>query len=349
MTDPSSVRRPLVWLQLIIGWLPVWALYTLLVVTAHRGSHGWWAALAGARAIAVAALLGIAVDRLTKRWAWPRPVSPTFVLRHGVAAAGFAATWIGLLSAVESVLRWQLVVVATPNGVTPFFILGIWLYVMVASVSYATQATARAARAEAAAVEAELGALRSQLNPHFLFNTLHTVVQLIPADPALAAKAAEQLAALLRVTLERDRDLVRLADELAFVERYLAIEQIRFGDRLAVRFEVPDGVRDLEIPSFAVQTLIENAVRHGAAPKVAPTTIWLRARREGVHLVIEVADDGAGAGVNLPRVAGVDSAGTGLKRLADRLQARYRSGASLVAGPSAEGYRATIRVPVADD
>src|SRR4026208_1160253 len=100
---------------------------------------------------------------------------------------------------------------------------------MVSGVVYASEATERASKAEAIAARSQLAALRAQLNPHFLFNALHTVVQLMPVDPKGASRAAEQLAGLLRVTLEQDRDLVLLAEEWSFVEKYLELESLRFG------------------------------------------------------------------------------------------------------------------------
>jgi LytS/YehU family sensor histidine kinase len=124
-------------------------------------------------------------------------------------------------------------------------------------VSYATSATERAARAEAEASRAQLSALRSQLNPHFLFNALHTIVQLIPREPARAAQAAEQLGGLLRDTLEEDRDVVALAEERAFVERYLAVQRLRFGDRLSVRIDVSPEADQSLVPSFALLTAAE--------------------------------------------------------------------------------------------
>ena len=211
----------------------------------------------------MAALLGLGVLRITERVPWPRAVRPGFVLIHVIGAIGFATAWMLLASALESIIRWRLYLV-TPAGIVPFLTIGIWLYIAVAGVAYAARSTQRAAAAEANAVRSQLAALRGQLNPHFLFNALHTVVQLIPVEPTRAALAAEQVAGLLRTVIEEDRDLVPLDDERRFVERYLAVEHLRFGDRLETAFEVEPALSAALVPSFALQTLVENAVRHGA-------------------------------------------------------------------------------------
>lgn len=226
-----------------------------------------------------------------------------------------------------------------PEG---YFVLGVWFYAMVAGVSYASAAAERAARAEALAARSQLAALRSQLNPHFVFNALHTVVQLIPLEPKLASRAAEQVAGLLRITLEEDRDVVPLSDELAFVERYLEIERIRFGDRLDVRIQLTEEAKTTTIPSFALQTLVENAVRHGAGPRVEPTTIAIDGRVEDGILMLSVRDNGSGAG---PEQLG-RTGGSGLTRLRDRLAALYQGRArlDLTTAPGG-GFAASLSIP----
>ncbi|MFN0178536.1 MAG: sensor histidine kinase [Gemmatimonadales bacterium] len=338
------MKRPnLVWLQLLIGWLPVWALLSTLIGTAHPEVEPLFAVLYGFRLVAAAAILAVLVDRLTIRLPWPRVIRPQFALIHLVAAAAYASLWVASVSLVESVFRRQLVLVTGPTGVFSFLILGGWLYLMVAGVAYATRASNRAALAEAAAARAELAALRAQLNPHFLFNTLHTVVQLIPTAPARAAEAAESLAGLLRTTLEQDRDLVPLEEEMVFVDRYLALERIRFGDRLRVRQQIAADAGLVEVPSFAVQTLVENAVRHGAAPNIDPTDIAVIGERVGNTLTVTVTDNGAGTST-----PPAESNGTGLRRLRDRLQVLYGPAARLDTTASPNGFRAVLTVPAID-
>jgi LytS/YehU family sensor histidine kinase len=228
--------------------------------------------------------------------------------------------------------------------VTSFLVLGVWLYVMQVGIRYALEATMRASRAEAAAAQAQLAALRGQLNPHFLFNALHTVVQLAPTEPARATRAAEDLASLLRTSLGDRADVVPLADEWAFVQRYLQLEGLRFGERLRVQADLAPATLGCGVPSFAVQTLVENAVRHGAAPRVAPTTITLRARVADGRLVIEVEDDGAGSSAAQLE----SSTGTGLRRLRERLVALFGPSADLVVQPRPQGVIARLELPAAD-
>ena len=291
------MRRTWIWLQLILGWLPVWGLYSALIVAQHPPTSVRSAAMAGLQAIVPAALLGLVVRRLAQALPWPRPFQLRFLLVHVLAAAAYSLVWFTSVLAISVMLahlsgRGHLAVVALA---VPFLVLGVWLYVMVAGVSYALEATERAARAETIAARSQMAALRAQLHPHFLFNTLHTVVQLIPREPERASEAAEQVAALLRTAIGETRDEVPIEDEWAFVSRYLDLERLRFGDRLVVESDLPSATLSARIPSFALQTLVENAVRHGAAPRIEPTTITVTARADARTLTVTVRDDGTGA------------------------------------------------------
>ncbi|MFN8580314.1 MAG: histidine kinase [Gemmatimonadaceae bacterium] len=324
-------------MQLIAGWLPVWALYGALIATQHRDS--WMhAAASAARAIAIAALLSLGIRRIAQRHAWPHPFRIRFFFLHLAAAVTFAVSWVASVNLIESIIRWR-VVVLPPSGIVPFVILGIWLYAVVAGITYATASAQRAALAEATAAQSQLAALRAQLHPHFLFNALHTVVQLIPQEPRRAAQAAEQIAALLRTVIEDDRDLVPLAEELEFVSRYLDLERLRFGDRMLVQIDVAADARDVPIPSFTLQTLIENAVRHAVSPSIEPTQIHVRATRSGGQLVLQVHDSGT-------TPSSPSANGTGLARLRRRLEVLYGNAANLSAsGGNGQGYAVTVTLP----
>ena len=338
MRARASRRSLSLWLLGV--WLPVGGLFATLMLTAHP-DVSWAAALRGAlRMMVVAAVLSAGVQRLTERLPWPHPFRLRFAAAHLLAAALFAVAWLLLNSLIASVFHGQAVLAVGP-GVVAFLVTGVWLYVTVAGVSYATRATERAARAEAMAARAQLAVLRAQLHPHFLFNALHTVVHLIPRDPRRAAQAAEQLAGLLRTSMEEDRDLVTFAEERAFVERYLDIERIRFGDRLRVQVRVDEAAGEATLPSFALQTLVENAVRHGAAPRVEPTDVTVTASLEDGRLVVGVHDSGAGA-----TPAQLAAGGTGLARLRERLEALYgRRGRLEVATAPGGGLAAVLVVP----
>jgi LytS/YehU family sensor histidine kinase len=242
---------------------------------------------------------------------------------------------------IDSIVHGRVVWQVGP-GFAPTMITGIWLYVVVASSAYATLAGQRTAKLEAHAARMQLDTLRTQLHPHFLFNALHTVVQLIPSDPRAAVRAAEQLAAALRTAVEEHRDVIPLHDEWAFVERYLALERIRFGVRLRVQESIAQDALDALLPSFALQTLVENAVRHGAAPRVAPTALTIDAQLEGTTLRVTVRDDGDGAHVQ----AVEEGTGTGLRRLRERMRWLYGDSARLdIMSAPQQGFAATLYVP----
>jgi len=347
-TSARKWTRALVWLQLGLGWLPVLALYTGLIFTQHQPVTITRAMLLAVRSLLPAALLGILVYRFTSRVPWPRPFRLRFALIHVVAALTYALTLIVAASILESAVRGHVVVVLGP-GLVPFVVLGVWLYVMVAGISYAIAGTERAARAEAASVRMQLGALRAQLHPHFLFNALHTVVQLIPIDPRRAAEAAEQVAALLRTALQENRDLISLGDEWAFVWKYLELERIRFGDRLRVRANLAPSLLQSRVPSFALQTLVENAVRHGAAPRMETTDITISAVASEHTLTLCVHDTGQGLVAQQERGNGATD-GTGLARLRERLTALYGEASSLTLAAAADGgCAATLVIPRSEE
>ncbi|MES2177857.1 MAG: histidine kinase [Gemmatimonadota bacterium] len=337
------MSRRVVWLQLLIGWLPVWALFTVLILAAHSDVSTHEALLLALRLIIAAAALGVGAQRIIERHPWPKRVRARFVWLHLIVAVSYAVLLVAFNSLLESAMRGA-VVINTGPSFTAFLLLGVWVYVMIAGVSYATRATERAAHAEANAAKAQLAALRSQLHPHFLFNALHSVVHLIPREPKRAADAAEQLAALLRVTIEEDRDLVPAADELSFVDRYLDLERVRFGDRLRVRVNVSGEALAAEIPLFALQTLVENAVRHGAAPRIEATEIIIVGTTGDGKATFTVQDTGGGASADTL----AQSDGTGLARLRERLVVLYgRDGRLVIVTEAQSGFCATLTVPYA--
>jgi hypothetical protein len=332
--------RAWIWMQWAIGWLPVAALFAVLMMTVHgAGIHE--ALHYSLRLMATAAVLGLVVHRFTARLPWPHPMRLSFIAKHALGAALYAVAWVTSNSLVESLRVRQLVIVIGP-GLSAYLVTGAWFYVMIAGVAYAQRAAARNAELEALQARSQLAALRAQLHPHFLFNALHTVVQLIPLDPERATRAAEQLAALLRASFDNPREQVTLREEWQVVQLYLDIEAIRFGERLRIDVEFGPGALQALVPSFALQTLVENAVRHGAAPRVELTTIRVRAQVEVLQIVVAVDDDGMGA-----EPAALEAGGTGLRRLRERLGWLYGSGASLdIRTAPGRGLRAELRLPL---
>ena len=204
-------------------------------------------------------------------------------------------------------------------------------------------ASAAASEANAAASAARLAALRYQLNPHFLFNTLNAVsAAVITGRGGEAESMLSKLADFLRVTLVADPEaLIPFEDEMATLQAYLEIESVRFRERLALEFVCPDELRGALVPSFLLQPLIENAIKHAVSPTSATVTIRLEATRDGDDLVVLVQDDGEGAAAESRPGAGV-----GLRNIRLRLEALYGARGVLQATPLAHGFLAMVRMPL---
>jgi LytS/YehU family sensor histidine kinase len=194
---------------------------------------------------------------------------------------------------------------------------------------------------ELQAREAELRALRSQVHPHFLFNSLNSIHALIAADPGGARTMLLRLADLLRRTLSVGAaTLIPLREELAIVEDYLRIEKVRFGDRLRVETDVPPTVSEWPVPPFCLQPLVENAVVHGISRLVEGGTIRISAEsgRDSLMLTVRNPSDGVAAQSH--------GTGTGLRNLRLRLETLYGRSAGLTGTPAPEEFRVQMNIPL---
>jgi signal transduction histidine kinase len=248
------------------------------------------------------------------------------LLAHGALAIVFAAgvqwssygliwLWSGPAAAERALSSWFI-------WQAMFMMMMYWA----AAGGFTAYRAVRRARAEAAAsaqarellARSELAALRGKLNPHFLFNTLHGILTLVRKDTPRAEQALLRFSDLLRYVLDTEKtgaDTVPLADELAFTRDYLALEQLRLGERLQLRWHVDAAAEDVAIPPLTLQPLVENAIKHAFNPRTAPGVLVISARVDGGQLQLEVRDDGPGAAPQ-PAPAGH---GLGLATVARRL------------------------------
>ncbi|HWW61268.1 MAG TPA: histidine kinase [Thermoanaerobaculia bacterium] len=167
-------------------------------------------------------------------------------------------------------------------------------YLAIVGVTWFVDARLRASRLEASLAEAKLELLRNQIHPHFLFNTLHAISELMHEDVDAADKMLTRLADLLRASLDSSKPMIALRDELGMLDRYLDIERVRLGDRLRYQSAIEPRALDVLVPNFLLQPLVENAIRHAIALRREGGSIDVRARIDGAKLVITIDDDGPG-------------------------------------------------------
>jgi sensor histidine kinase YesM len=350
VASPDHARRRF-WLLYAAAWTPFGAIYALLLMA--QGAPLLGAVLGSIATVVPAALLGGLVWRFAERPTTLASSRLRFLLMHAAFAVVFAAAWTITIvasiyygaprSVMEQFLRtaigWQ-------------FLSGLTLYAVVAGIATAAANARRlrdqeaaAARSEALRVRAELQALRAQLDPHFLFNTLHSLMALVRTDRRAAETAVERLGDLLRYVLDINRDVldeVALADEWAFVRNYIELEQLRLGRRLQVVNDLDPESLDCLIPAFTLQPLVENAIRHGIATQPQGGQLSIASRVENETLVLEVRDNGVGA----EQSAVTSAAGLGLRAVRQRLDTRYgaKAGLEVETAPHA-GFRVRVTLP----
>ncbi len=214
------------------------------------------------------------------------------------------------------------------------------IYLAVVSVAHALYFYRRSLEREHSLSQANLAALKMQLQPHFLFNSLNAIAALVHLDPDAADEMLVALSSLLRLSLETSGEqLLPLGRELEFVRRYLSIEHIRFGDRLCFTFEVSPDTQAALVPAFLLQPLVENSVRHGLEGRGGPGVVKVAARRDGANLRLSVSDNGVGIPAHKPLREGI-----GLSNTRARLRVLFDDDASLELQPG-EGLTVNITLP----
>ena len=357
--------KPLDWKRSV----PLLALWGLLVLffstrTEVRGEPFVWIPITWAQALKISiaqwsawgalALVIIWIDRrlpvekdaLVRRFLWHVPLSLIFTvaytyLNNAILIALQGPRDASLLAGGVLTTSWRVI---HRNG-TFFYWVIVGTYIAVDYQNHLKDRLIRTAELERLLSQARLNVLRTQLQPHFLFNALNAISAHVEDDPKTARLMLERLGDLLRISLDHvDRHEIRLDQELAFVEKYLQLQAMRFEDRLSVGMNLDPAALHALVPPFILQPLVENAVRHGTAARSAHGTITVDAKRANGSVHLAVRDNGPGlpVGWSLERNQGI-----GLANTRERLRHLYGEGnQSLTVSPDPEGgVRVDLSIP----
>jgi two-component system, LytTR family, sensor histidine kinase AlgZ len=273
------------------------------------------------------------------------------LLIHVTAAAILTFFWVqvGRIIAreMDAIPGWSGTFAEYSKKTEMLYAAGEFYYLLSVAVQYALiahkasqEAQERAVESGVRAREAELSALKAQINPHFLYNSLNSISALTSIDPGRARDMCVSLADFLRLTLGMgDKAVIPLREEVGLLEKYCAIEKVRFGDRLTVKEEIQEEAKDCLLPPLLLQPLFENAVVHGIAQMTDGGWIRLRATRNGgrISVIVENSWD--------PEAGGSRKNGVGLKNVQRRLEARYGNDAQLQASAEEEVFRVNLSFP----
>lgn len=334
----------------LLAWIPLAGLLVfLLVVSGALYLHEAWAVVPPL--CLLCAFVCLAAWYPCRMLPLRRAGLGRIAASHSAAAAAASGLWVLAAAALGQALAalpvFQGIDRRLEAQLPLLFGVGVLIYLLSVAFHYlliaveaSREAEAREAEARALARESELRALKAQVNPHFLFNSLNSISALTSSDPARARQMCVLLAEFLRRTLGLgDKTSVPLAEELALVRSFLAVEQVRFGARLSVEEMIEEECQPLLVPPLLLQPLIENAVTHGIANLPEGGWIRLEARRSGAGLsiLVENAID--------PEAPARRTNGLGLPNVRRRLEARYGDEASLEAGAAGDRYRVRIHLP----
>jgi two-component system, LytTR family, sensor kinase len=288
--------------------------------------------------------------------------TPRSILVHFGAAFIFTFTFLALTGYISDYVLYKKMPISFLDNLwrlaSVYFVAQMIQYWSIVGVYYAAEYSRRyrekeraaselalkASRLEASLTRANLEALRMQLNPHFLFNTLNTVsVLALKGERQRVARMLSRLSDLLRLSLENDRQTLSLREELEFLERYLEIEEVRFRDRLTIDMDVDENAYDAEVPSLILQPLVENAVKYGFSQTIGPGSVSISCKIRGGLLELEVSDTGPGFPEDGTKP---ESTGVGIANTRARLEQLYGGNYTLeLTNPEHGGASVKIRVP----
>ena len=357
-TEPPSIMSPKYsslfreFLRKWFLWLGVWTLIALCfghqsyIHLRKAGTDpGWWKVIHWSlEDWYVWGLFSIGIFELARCFPLRRDRWLAFIALHGLTSVALAPVYQAVRSTVcgMDVIAWRQ---PLPDLLVYWVILTVW------HANYwrktAHDREMRAAELERRMVEAQLLALRMQLNPHFLFNTLNAIATLLRRDLDAAERMLVRLSELLRKALDTSEETeVPLEQELDFVNRYVEIEQLRFGDRLDFVCEAPRELRDARIPNLILQPLVENAIKHGVEPRATKGCVRIRAERHNGSLRLEVSDDGTGSAKGTNR----QGAGIGLANTRARLESLYGDNHRFqLDDRSSRGFTVSLDIPFHTD
>jgi sensor histidine kinase YesM len=345
--DTISTRR--MWRNYALGWIVYMLVLTMAQQVDNLGLHRFdWHILTLTISLVAPQALILALHWPLSGWFERKRVSlPLICLVHVTGALAFTALCYGP------------VMMTVPNRTMAYHIWPLMYFVMgygvVATMFYMVRANAARQRQAAAIQQAhslliatELNALRNKLNPHFLFNTLHSIIALTRKDPDAAETALFQFSDMLRYVLdaEKNGDRVTLEDELTFVRDYLELESLRLGERLHIAWELDDDAGRHALPALSLQPLVENSIKHAFNPHSRPGHLLIRTRVDEAagKLAMTVGDDGPGADLGQVRA----SNGLGIRTVERRLQLEYgAAGALAIETAPGAGFTVTMSVPLA--
>ena len=361
---------------LVLGPTLLWTVAQYLIWYRHEELPGWLSALNPVVDVtAVTAIIGGYAVAHSGVLALRSPIFLMyFVILAGrpVASSVSKAAFVSALSVAEygALLLWlwasdQVPLVVDPIDavqmarVTPLdeaakiIILVVFGFVATYATSWvehlvheASKESTERQRVVTRLVQSELDTLRLQLNPHFLFNALNSAMALIGSNPAAAERMVSELSDFLRLVLTTSTEQeVPLERELGLLDRYVAIQRVRFQDRLTVSCNIEDGVRGALVPSLLLQPLVENAIRHGIGPRAGAGYVQVTARRVGDRLSVSILDDGVGIKARRSRERSRGT-GLGLTNTSTRLNHLYGESHEFETGPRPEGgYSVRVTIP----
>ncbi len=355
MKDPRPVPTPARKLLDVLWQAPLWAVpfafffgtlygsrwpdylltYKMSLILAYCISLAIW----GVKRVMIPRFIGCDYDDERRRMNWQ--------IGLYISGACLVASYVGVFIIHFTILPGFM---GSPRAVIVSGMFAAVFTALFGGINYAIifyrQAMERARAVEqvrADLAEAELRALRAQINPHFLFNTLNSIASLIHDDPPAAEDITTRLADVFRYSLlASERETTRFADELEFLRAYLAIERTRLGDRLKIEEDLEPGLESVPVPSLLLQPVVENAVHHGVSPRPQGGTLGLRARRAGEALVIEISDDGPG----FDPAARPSGNGFGLHAVRERLRLAGPPHAIEIETAPGRGTRVRITLPI---